>query len=842
MLSRQEWYDAELRQIGVLVHAQHSRRHMIVCFLIRRVLGAIAMLAFLSQVTILTTLSFLKKAADPTPAYLTRIVKISQIVCAILTILIQLYHWKALLGVAAVIESGPNVEEGNNNNELIANMEDGQLDQTEDQKGKVVESENRELSYSEIVTGDRSHCGYSSHQQRTETYLVNNIDDNNDEDETKPDYYEKDTLSDKRGNSRITSKRSSIRFPAYKQCDSDVDDANPGNEKYLSGQKSEGIGCGSTSNDVTSLLNDEHHAQLNSYHKPIVSDKTTWVVVMATCVCFLITAIPASLRTYLSAFLLYSVTTRVLEIITASLLLSPFQIQNTPFRKRLAAKIRGGPVISSMSSTTVACRQDSSITDRIVRGRIEKRSYYSEVFRGDGSPSSLTMSILHKPPACKVLQDAESNDEIVDDNNDAGILEKVSSSEIESLQLHVNARPANDSASLKQNIEYDDSKAGRQNVTEMLVRRDASPLQNDSTWIDRWAKNVRVLDIMKSPTATPDLNRDAANMSFTSSITPAIKATGLSQLIPSESEGTPRQGSAKPCSPTTSSHRVQPDDQVQPTAKETPELESPGMQIKNCAESASSTGSDSRGHSSAVSKESGNESPNKSESPRSVAMLNMDPISPLTGSVLSSRVKNTVKPSVPPSVPEVTGIMNLASNRPQDFLDSDRGDRMKISIVTKEGYSKSTGKKIGGHSKAADNYYERWQNQSQSQSQSKLTYRGGSKVGAEEGRSPHSPRSPEVVCYDGDVDGESSDIFSRFQKKRREGQKGGSKVPALYPVRSPSPVVTLSKSVLSAVDISDTRSRSIVSQIEPEIRQKDHSLIAVKRSSSTIVDESQKKM
>lgn len=828
MLSRQEWYDAELRQIGVLVHAPHSRRHMIVCFLIRRILGAIAILAFFAQVIILVILSVQKKAADPTPAYLTKIARISQIACAVLTILIQLYHWKALLGVAAVLESGPSFEESNKN-DLMASMENGQAAQIDDdQKSKVAESESRELSYSEIVTGDRSHCGYSSHQQRTETYLVNNLDGNDDEDETKPDYFERDDHSDKRSKTRITNKRSSIRFPAYKKCESDADETNPKSDKILNGQKSEDIGCESNSNDVTSLLTDGHHAQLSSHQNPIVSDKTTWVVIMATCICFLITAIPASLRSYLSAFLLYSLTTRVLEIITASLLLSPFQIQNTPFRRRLAAKIRGGPVISSSTPTTVACRQDISITDRIFRGRKDKKNNYSDLFRSDASQSSLTISILHKPSTAEGPQDAKSNNENQGSNNEAEGGEKLNSSEIDSFQLLVNAEPADDRASFMQNEKTPDSTQ----AVEKATIKETSPPQHNSAWIDRWAKNARVIDCIKSPIGISDLNRDFSSvLSPTTSVASPIKASPVSRLIQSESTGVKRLGSAGVSSPTTTSLQsaVLSEDHIQTVLSQTHEAS--GEQVKGSAQSVSSAASDSKGHSSEVSKASGNKSANKSESPRSVSMLNMDPISPLTGSVMSSWPKVTVQSSVQPSVSEVTGMMNLTSIRPQqqpqENLDSSRGDRMKISVVTKEGYSKSSGKRASSHSKTAENYYERWQNQSQSKS--KLTFRGGSRAGAEEGRSPHSPNSPEVICYDGDVDGESSDAYKKLEK-RKYNQKGGSKISSLYPVPAPNPTVLLSKSaVVSIVDNSDTRPRSIMSQMESESRQKEQNLLLVPR-------------
>jgi hypothetical protein len=836
VLSRQEWYDAELRQIGVLVHAPHSRRHMIVCFLIRRVLGAIALLAFFAQVVILATLSIQKKAADPTPAYLTKAVRTSQIVCAILTILIQVYHWKALLGVAAVLESGPNFEESNKN-DLIASMEDGQVDQIDgDQKSKVGEPENRELSYSEIVTGDRSHCGYSSHQQRTETYIVNNLDDDDEEDETKPDYYESDNLNDKRRKTRITSKRSSIRFQAYKKCETDVDVTNLKSDKLLTGHKSEGIGCENTSNDVTSLLNDGHHSQLSSHQNPIVSDKTTWVVVMATCICFLITAIPASLRSYLSAFLLYSLTTRVLEIITASLLLSPFQIQNTPFRKRLAAKIRGGPVISSTTPTTVACRQDMSITDRFVRGGENKKIHYSDLVRSDVSPSSLTVSILHKPSAAEGPQDAKSNVEKQDNSDEAEGGEKVNSSEIDSLPLLVNEEPEDDKASLMQYSKTPDSQIN-ENTAEKSIRKDVSPPQHNSAWIDRWAKNARVVDSIKSPIDTSDLNRDSTNTSPTNSATSPIKVAGASQP---DSTRTPRQGSATPPNPTTQSlQSVLSEGEIQPVINQTHEVS--GAQIKESAQSVSSAASDSKGHRSEVSKQSGGKSATKSESPRSVAMSNMDPISPLTGSVMSPKTKVTVQSSAPLSVSQVTGMMNLTSIRPQqqDNLDSGRGDPMKISVVTKEGYSRSSGKKASGHSKTAENYYERWQNQSQSQSQSKLTFRGGSKAGAEEGRSPHSPNSPEVICYDGDVDGENSDVYRKIER-RKYTQKGGSKISSLYPVPAPNPTVILSKSALiSTVDNSDTRPRTVVCQSESELRQKEQNFLLASRKCS---DEVSKKM
>lgn len=745
------------------------------------------MLAFFAQLVILATLSIQKKAADPTPAYLTKVVRASQIACAILTILIQVYHWKALLGVAAVLESGPNLEESSKN-DLIASMEDGQVDQIDDdQKNKVAESENRELSYSEIVTGDRSHCGYSSHQQRTETYLVNNLDDVDDEDETKPDYYERDDLSDKRRKTRITSKRSSIRFPAYRKCESDVEETNPNSEKFLSGQKSEGLGCENVSNDVTSLLTDGHHAQLSSHQNPIVSDKTTWVVVMATCICFLITAIPASLRSYLSAFLLYSLTTRVLEIITASLLLSPFQIQNTPFRKRLAAKIRGGPVISSTTPTTVACRQDLSITDRSARGRKDKKMNYSDLFRSDVSPSSLTVSILHKPSTTERPQDAESNNQKQDSSDEAEGGEKVNSSEIDSLQLLVNEEPTDDKASLLQNNKISDP-ITNQYSAEKSTRKEVSPPQHNSAWIDRWAKNARVVDSIKLPIDTPNLNRDPANIEPTSSVTSPVKIPSTSELIQSESTGIPRQASAG--SPSLQSVELS-EDHIQTTANQT--HDPLGMQIKESAQSVLSAVSDSKGHFSEVSKESGNKSATKSESPRSVAMSNMDPISPLTGSVMSPRTKITVHSSNPLSISEVTGMMNPTSSRSQqlDNLDSGpgRGERMKMSVVTKEGYSKSSGKRASGQSKTAENYYERWQNQSQS----KLTFRGASRAGAEEGRSPHSPQSPEVICYDGDVDGESSDAYKKLER-RKYTPKGGSKISSLYPVPAPNPTVILSGS------------------------------------------------
>ena len=61
-------------------------------------------------------------------------------------------------------------------------------------------------------------------------------------------------------------------------------------------------------------------------HGPMVHDSVTWGTSLALCVLFIITAIPAPLSVSVSAFVLYSFATRVMEIIVATLLLTPFVV------------------------------------------------------------------------------------------------------------------------------------------------------------------------------------------------------------------------------------------------------------------------------------------------------------------------------------------------------------------------------------------------------------------------------------------------------------------------------------------------------------------------------------
>lgn len=778
----------------MLVHAVDSRRHMIVCFLIRRVLGVVAVLAFLGQIIMLIVLTIHNKASEPTPSYLTIMVKVSQIVCTSLVIVIQIYHSRALLGVAAVLEIESVIDEDVGKSNQLNHIEEGQLDGNDVQrkeKDAICQSD-RELSYSEIVTGDRSHCGYSSYTQRTETYLVGDVYDNDEDDEVK-------ILPEDRNmpmrNTRVTGKRSLTRQTAYNRCKSNADEDCPRPDDVTRPNVSAKDGAAPL-NDLTSLLNSSHHAQLAAPHNPIVSDKTTWVFVMATCVCFLITAIPASIRTYLGAFILYSLVTRILEIAAASLLLSPFQIRNTAFRKRLAAKIRESSGLNSNASTTVACRQDLEFNVGLDSRNMKsaKKSRYTEVNGNDDNASSLTVSILHRPDGSNV-----EHDQLKNEFSESAIRNEIDSDHQSGLTGFNILNNLEDQSHGTDTLWL--SKSGKGAVDEGV---DFTPctLNADSdvvltkdeklgdAWVDRWAKNIRGSNTVKissiaQPDA-PDTNNKASCMSSMTSGTNSLIITQRNQneakFRTSPSSKFQLSGTISPESH--SSHQLQCSQQTGHDTLRVGQKSNGSRSLHHHQNHDSSSikvrSSSGSGYISGCEISStGKARSSKPESPRSVAN-STDPVSPITTSVMGVKKNLLVKQNST----EVRGMMTLTTVRPQEHLGPTSTEKMKMTVIT-SAEPPTTRTKAVTQQRAGDenNFYENWTKQSNS----KLTYRANARSSAIEGRSPRSPKSPkspkspDITSYDGDVERESKQGSGKFQRRKplpSVGTKLSSRTPS----------------------------------------------------------------
>jgi hypothetical protein len=778
VLSRQEWYDAELRHTGVLVHAVDSRRHMIVCFLIRRVFGVVAILAFLGQIIALIVLSLRNKASEPTPSYLTTMVKVSQIACTSLAIVIQIYHWRALLGVAAVLEIVPSTDEDIGKPKLLNYIEEGHLDGNDilRKETDAICPADRELSYSEIVTGDRSHCGYSSHTQRTETYLVGDVYDNDEVDEAKGSADERNTSI---SGTRVAGRRSLTRQTVYNRCKSNADEdcPRPDDIVHLNVSAKDAVPL----NDLTSLLNGSHHAQLAAPHNPIVSDKTTWVFVMATCICFLITSIPASIRTYLGAFILYSLVTRILEIAAASLLLSPFQIRNTAFRKRLAAKIRESSGLHSNASTTVACRQDLEfnvgVDSRNMRSA--KKSRYAEVNGNDDNSSSLTVSILHRPdesitgrnqpkdePDGNMAWDEGDSDHQTNLNgsNILNYLEDQSNGE-EELWLSKSGIDTQ-----KEGADISVISCTLDKSSEVVVLKEG---KSGGAWVDRWAKNIRGSDAGKLSSPTQS-NAPDNKISCTSSVTSGTNAFMIAQRNQREAKfrslPSPKIQLCGTVSPQSHSPHQQLSPQQPPfdTSRFGVRL-SPHQQSRNSSSIKMRSSSGSGYISGCEISPVGKSRSLKPESPRSIA--NTDPVSPITTSVMGTKKVLTVKQNSS----EVRGMMTLTTVRPQEQWGPTTTEKIKMTVITTPESPIIITKLATQHRAEDENkFYESWTKQSTS----KLTYRANARSSAFEARSPRSPKSPkspkspDMTSYDGDVEKDSNQGSGKFLRRKASASLG----------------------------------------------------------------------
>ena len=743
----------------------------------------------------LIVLTIHNKASEPTPSYLTIMVKVSQIVCTSLVIVIQIYHSRALLGVAAVLEIEPVIDEEVGKSNLLNHIEEGQLDGNDAQRKEndAVCHSDRELSYSEIVTGDRSHCGYSSHTQRTETYLVGDVYDNDEDDEAKILPEDRNTPM---RNARVTGKRSLTRQSVYNRCKSNADEDCPRPDDVTHPNVSAKDGAAPL-NDLTSLLNSSHHAQLAAPHNPIVSDKTTWVFVMATCVCFLITAIPASIRTYLGAFILYSLVTRILEIAAASLLLSPFQIRNTAFRKRLAAKIRESSGLNSNASTTVACRQDLEFNVGVDSRNMRsvKKSRYTEVNGNDDNASSLTVSILHRPDGSNVgndqLKDAFSgsatNNEIDSDHQSS-----LTGSNI--LNYLEDQSHGTDTLWLSKSGKDAVGEGADLSVTPCSVNADSDvALTKDDklgdAWVDRWAKNVRGSNAVKiSSIAQPDAPDTNNKASCMSSMTSGTNTLAMTQRNQNEAKFRTSPSSKFQISSTISpeSQSSHPLQCSQQSGSDTLRVghksngsrlhyhqnhDSSSIKVRSSSGSGYISGCEISPTEKARS--------SKPESPRSVAN-STDPVSPITTSVMGIKKNLLVKQNST----EVRGMMTLTTVRPQEHLGPTSAEKMKMTVITST-EPPATRTKAVTQQRAGDenNFYENWTKQSTS----KLTYRANARSSAVEGRSPRSPKSPkspkspDMTNYDGDVEKESKQGSGKFLRRKplpSVGTKLSSRTPS----------------------------------------------------------------
>lgn len=781
MLARQEWYDAELRHTGILVHAEDSRRHMIVCFLFRRLLAVIASIFFFGQLIMLIIISIKKQASDPTPVSLSIWMRTSQISCALLIIIIQIYHWKALMGVAALHDAEIDVDEEEQKRDHLSNMENGKSEQIE--KDPLEYEDSRELSYSEIVTGDRSNCGYTSHQQRTETYLIGQIDDDDyddndgNKDETKTDAEEQGNVI--RRGVDDTKRRPTIEAGKRHllMLSSRADDVGKGS-----------AGCNevslrpSSQNDLASLLSESHHAQLSAPHYPLVTDHIAWIVVMAVCVCFLITSIPASLRSYVSAFILYSLTSRILEIIAASLLLSPFKIQNSSLRRRLAAKIMESSALCSSVSlaTTALCAGEiSHVIKSGERGSKErkKRGRYSEVHSDNNSASSLTVSIMHRPPQASTTERechlAHSKQKKIESDITGNIKSKrgersaVDISQGQPMKLQgedVEKRKAHQleiaADCISPNFCQQENKDGRNTVKEELAN------EVGSAWVDRWAKNVKASSHRRSDStygpsvvnmaAIPSMT--AGRMSSTSSVTAATGAIIVQQKYNDNMKGSQSKGPLLSGSPTLStSLNAQQCEEKRLGSVLSQDSKKSSRDFSNWSKKIPAPMRDSQqvsaSSSSAVQEkfqEQVDQRPIVMDSPRSVANIS-DPTSPLTTSIISTQKSKVINVASSP----ISCLVSLTNTRPQ--IESGRAKGTgSISIDTKRD-SKGTKESQSSHrhehnshpSQPQNNYFEEWVNQSQNRS--KLTRRS-LRINYDDSspRSPMSPSTPDVNFYDGD--------------------------------------------------------------------------------------------
>jgi hypothetical protein len=283
------------------------------CSFFRQILSVIAVIGIFGVSLFLIIVS-VKQKNSRTSKHFSMIIRASQITCALLTIIIQLYHWKALWGIATV----PYDEDKEEREDLFCSLEGGDRKRSKRQNeqkmlAKVQNQDcNRELSYSEIFTGDSDAPGNSS-----------------------------TSGTNRKGNMMSDSLKKKQKQPETEKA------FDPTFPPPVSGDSpAEGVVLGTTDDGV--LLTENVFTQFTSSHCPIISDNSAWIV-LVTCIWFLITSIPEFLRFYLSAFLLYSTITRILEIVTASLFLSPFIFRNTPLRRRLAAKIKKEVSLQSSS-------------------------------------------------------------------------------------------------------------------------------------------------------------------------------------------------------------------------------------------------------------------------------------------------------------------------------------------------------------------------------------------------------------------------------------------------------------------------------------------------------------
>ena len=817
MLARQEWYDAELRHTGILVHAEDSRRHMIVCFLFRRLLALIASTFFFGQLIMLIIISIKKQASDPTPASLSIWMRTSQISCALLVVIIQVYHYRAVMGLAALHDAEIEDDEEEIKKEELSNVEEGKAEQPRFKKIKNDLSEDsRELSYSEIVTGDRSNCGYTSHHQRTETYLVGHIDDDDDD----SDFIKKSGIKGQRGT--LTREIDTSQRHISRRPDSIHDDAQRNSNPQVMAPKP------NAQNDLASLLSENHHSQLTAPHYPIVTDNVAWIVVLATSVCFLITSIPASLRSYVSAFILYSLTSRILEIAAASLLLSPFKIQNTSLRRRLAARIMDGPSLCSGASqipTALCPGERHHVMNPEELGRRKMKGRYSEV-RSDNSPSSLTVSIMHRPSvtrACPLADSKQNKIELKTETKsnkvDANVVEIIQSQILCDGEQTLLEQEVPSNYRIMKN-HYEEVSDDREIESEELIN------EVGTAWVDRWAQNIGGQRRIVS-TNEPNVVDQAAETSVAigrisaiSSVTQATSAILLPQRQRDSTKGLIVDNSnIHACPPFSSfSNAEQTEGMCVGSAssqfRENPTGKRTSRDFSSWTKKISTSprvGQQLPVSGSNVHREKSIEDKEQSlvitESPRSVANVN-DPISPLTTSVISRQKSRHIKVTAAPSA----CLVLLADTRPQD-----EGRTVKtagtISIDTNRG-SKGIGASHQSYRAKDDKYtsnphseyFEKWTNQSQSQS--KLTRRSF-RINYDDSspRSPMSPATPDINFFDGDGEKE------RYRKGRSGSVKGP--VPPTRCLSSQSILTGSHASVGSKQVAKPTDILSLGSQVRP---------------------------
>jgi hypothetical protein len=286
------------------------------CSLFRQILSVIAVTGTFGVIVFLIIVSVTQKNSRTSKDF-SMVIRASQITCALLAILIQLYHWKALWGIATM----PYKEGKEEREDLFCSLEGGDRKRSESQnvQKKLAQVHNqdhsRELSFSEIFTGDNAVAGNASTSGMNRKGDI--INDSQEKEQKQP---------------KIEKPLDTAFSPSA---------FSPPGQLLSSGDLPGG-------GDDGVLLTENYLSELRSAHCPAISDNSTWIVLI-TCIWFLITSIPEFLRFYLSAFLLYSTITRILEIVTASLLLSPFLFRNTPLRRRLAEKIRKEAALQSSS-------------------------------------------------------------------------------------------------------------------------------------------------------------------------------------------------------------------------------------------------------------------------------------------------------------------------------------------------------------------------------------------------------------------------------------------------------------------------------------------------------------